>query len=846
MSAKSSPRLLLTGAVLAAMSACVESPELDESASELTASYKASVKNRVLSIIGTSAASRLTLRLGATPSTLVVDVGDDGTADFTFDRSTFERISIDAGGGDDVVTMSEVAGGFTTEEQITINGGGGKDTLTGGVGPETFLGGAGDDLVSGGGGNDTIALGGGNDVVIWNPGGGSDVIDGGDGIDRFQFNLANIGEQVAATAVGDHVRLTRDVALIALDLHGLEVLDVAARGGADQIVVNDLTAALVDQVNVDLSSGVVGQGDAAADTVVFENTPVADNVNVWADGGAVVVAGSSTEVRIAGGEPALDQLVVNGDATDHVNLLGSAAADAMTAFAAPSGVAYRGFGYGVAIAPSPAAATTVFGLGGDDVLDAGSGIVTGLVFDGGDGNDQLRGGQGPDRLLGGPGNDVVDGGIGADTAMLGDGDDTYVWDPGDASDVIEGEAGRDALVFNASNANDTIELRAAADRVHLTRDIGASTTDLGGVERIEVHARAGSDRIVIDPLTGTPATQVDVDLSGSDAVVDSVVLNGTPGVGAIAVAAAGDAVAATGLGVTVNVRNGEQALDRMTVTAGALTVDGTAGADTMIAVADAGGVAYGASTWSVLATPGGATPTTLRGLDGDDVMSASSAITSGVSIDGGPGADTIQGSSGPDLLVGGPGADVIDGNLGADTVRLGDGDDTFVWDPGDASDVVDGDLGTDALVFHASNAGEAMELRASGARASLLRSIGAVTMDLGGFERIAIGARGSADSLAIGDLTGTPITRVDVDLAGIEGSGTGDAATDVVTVLGSSQGDAITIAPDAGAVRVTGLAAEVRITGEELIDQLVVSGGGGVDSFTIAPGIGMTLITSQD
>ena len=89
---------------------------------------------------------------------LQVDVGDDGTADFSFDRSTFTAIDVEAGGGDDQVRIDQSGGAFT-DEAVTINGGGGNDTLLGGDGADTLLGGTGNDFVDGNRGSDTALLG---------------------------------------------------------------------------------------------------------------------------------------------------------------------------------------------------------------------------------------------------------------------------------------------------------------------------------------------------------------------------------------------------------------------------------------------------------------------------------------------------------------------------------------------------------------------------------------------------------------------------------------------------------------------------------------------------------------
>jgi Ca2+-binding RTX toxin-like protein len=514
----------------------------------------------------------------------------------------------------------------------------------------------------------------------------------------------------------------------------------------------------------------------------------------------------------------------------------------MTASADPGGVGYDGFGYDVRVVPSPAAATTVFGLGGDDVITATSGILTGLVFDGGDGNDTITGGDSADLLIGGAGNDVVTGGRGSDTARLGDGDDTFVWNPGDGSDVVDGELGIDALAFNGANANEDIELSAVGTHVSLSRDVGAVVMDLAGVERFGVAARGGTDRVVIDHLAGTPATEVNVDLGAipgtatGDALADTVLINGTSGVDVVDVALDGDAVTATGFGPAVRVRNGEPALDRLAVNAGTLHVDGSDAADTLSIIGDATGLPlYGGTGFDVLAAPTAGTATTVLGRGGDDVITAS-GVAAPLTIDGGDGNDTITGGGGDDLLIGGAGNDVVTGGHGSDTVRLGDGDDTFAWNPGDGSDVVDGELGADTMSFHGANVNEVMQLAASGARARLVRDIGTVAMDVGGIERIAIGTRGGADSVLVGDLTGTPVAEVDLDLAATEGTQVADGVQDALTIMGSSSNDVISIAPDAGGVAVSGLPAQVRITGQDAFDQLTVSGGAGADTFFVAPG----------
>jgi hypothetical protein len=97
-------------------------------------------------------------------------------------------------------------------------------------------------------------------------------------------------------------------------------------------------------------------------------------------------------------------------------------------------------------------------------------------------------------------------------ALLGAGDDTFIWNPGDASDTVEGQAGTDTLQFNGANIDEKIDISANGSRARLTRDVGNVTMDLNGVEHIEVNARGGADTITVNDLTGTDVNQVAIDL----------------------------------------------------------------------------------------------------------------------------------------------------------------------------------------------------------------------------------------------------------------------------------------------------------------------------------------------
>ncbi|MBR1274731.1 calcium-binding protein [Bradyrhizobium sp. AUGA SZCCT0283] len=430
--------------------------------------------------------------------------------------------------------------------------------------------------------------------------------------------------------------------------------------------------------------------------------------------------------------------------------------------------------------------------GGDDFFSATGNLAAliSVTVDGGAGNDTILGSNGADLLLGGDGNDFIDGQQGNDTAFLGAGNDVFQWDPGDGNDTVEGQDGTDEMLFNGSAAAEIFTVSANGGRALLTRNLGNIVMDLNDVEKITVNALGNTDAITVNDLSGTDVTEVNVNLastiggSAGDSQADTVIVNATNGSDVIDIVGAGTSVSVLGLAARVNVANAGGALDRLTV----------------------------------------------QGLGGDDMISASTLAAGviGVTLDGGEGDDTLLGSRGADLLLGGDGHDFVDGQQGNDVALLGAGDDVFQWDPGDGSDTVEGQAGVDTLLFNGANVSENINISANGERANFSRDIANVTMDLNGVETIEFNALGGADNVVVGDMSGTDVTKVIVDLTGPAGGGDGQA--DRVAVSGTAGDDVITVDDPGPEIVVTGLAAETRIQNAEgSLDKLVVDGGAGAD-----------------
>jgi len=286
------------------------------------------LKRGELRVTGTNASEKIALRLRAgEPGILEIDVDDDGSAEFAFERSEIARIAVSARPGDDLVRIDEANGVFTDQIATTLAGGRGNDTLAGGRGVETLLGQLGNDSIDGNAGNDVALMGAGHDTFVWDPGDGSDVVEGQSGLDTMVFNGANIDERIDMTANGDRLRFFRDIGNITMDTDSVERVDFNALGGADLVTVDDLSATDVDELTVDLAAALGGAtGDGQADRVVVNATNGNDAIDVSGNVGGVNVDGLAPAIEILHAEAASDRLEINTLAgTDTVDSTGLAA-----------------------------------------------------------------------------------------------------------------------------------------------------------------------------------------------------------------------------------------------------------------------------------------------------------------------------------------------------------------------------------------------------------------------------------------------------------------------------------------------------------------------------------------
>jgi Ca2+-binding RTX toxin-like protein len=199
------------------------------------------------------------------------------------------------------------------------------------------------------------------------------------------------------------------------------------------------------------------------------------------------------------------------------------------------------------------------------------------------------------------------------------------------------------------------------------------------------------------------------------------------------------------------------------------------------------------------------------------------------------------------MLTGGDGNDRIAGQQQNDSMFGGAGDDTLVWDPGDANDLVEGQAGNDIMEFNGSDGNESFVASAVAGRLRFTRNVGNIVMDVDDTEQVDLRPLGGADATVINDLTGTDVTKANIDLTGVIGGGTGDAASDEITVIGTERPDNIMVAANGGVVDVTGLFTAVGITHSEVADDLLaINTLGGDDDVVIGPGVAELIQTLVD
>jgi Ca2+-binding RTX toxin-like protein len=403
----------------------------------------------------------------------VVTVSDGGSLPYfmvvTATEGGNDALTVNTLGGNDVVDASGlVATNAFQLIKLTENGGAGNDTLTGSPGADTF---------------------------VWNPGDGNDTINGGDGDeDTMIFNGSAQAEKFDLSANGTRARLIRDVGGVAMDLGGVEEVDLNPLGGADTITVNDLTGTSVTRIKLNLAGAVGGiVGDGQADSVIFNGTNGADSIPI---------AGNNNGVILVEGGSLPDALLIQAvEATDALRINGN---------------------------------------GGNDTIDAST-LQTAVMFtaDGGAGNDSIVGSPGNDTFIWslGDGSDTLDGQAGADTLrFIGSaGADTVTFNGGSisAGGLTVTHTNVETRTFDGQGGGDRLTINGGGVALASTQKLASLTINPGGVLDLVDHS------LIVDYTGASPIGSF---TGGSYTGITGLIQRG-------AIISSADTTALTGIGI---------------------------------------------------------------------------------------------------------------------------------------------------------------------------------------------------------------------------------------------------------------------------------------------------------
>ena len=679
----------------------------------------------------------------------VIDGGDgfdrvshfaDATSGVTVDLN-LQGIAQNTGQGwDTLINIENVSG---TQYGDTLTGDGNDNVLWGSAATVSgVVSAANNDTISGGGGNDLLILGIGNHVV-----------DGGSGIDTFQFNENGAPEtgitlslllQGSAQASGNG-----DWTLSGIEnLSGSNANDVLTGDGNANVLAGDLgDDSLAGGAGNDI---LYGDGRISWDTHglgrsgPIVTTPDATSLNVGA------VAGNDT---LEGGLG--NDVIDGGGGTDTASYANASGAVTVQLFNSGNGASSGADGND--------SLSGIENLTGSAYSDLLIGNVLANVLGGGDGHDSLRGNGGDDTLYGGAGddllygnagNDYMDGGAGYDRVGYfsgatigvqvdlnivgaqdtGQGVDTLVnvehVTGTSFADTLIGDGGNNWLGGQSDGTADTISGNGGDDLI--TNGAGDHILDGGtGIDTFSFGSGAFLSGVAIS-LAAQGASQNtgagSMTLSGFENLSGSGyndTLNGDGGANVLA-GQQGNDVLAGGAGNDALYGDGQFYVDThglggsgpISFTSDIATFGWPDGNDTLEGglgddIIDGGG---GTDTATYANASGGVTVSlfnnltgngTATGADGDDTLFGIENVT------GSAFNDTITGSAGSNVLSGGDGNDFLQARGGDDSVYGGNGNDYVGGGAG--NDILDGGAGYDRASFSNGSTGPVtVDLRIQG------------------------------------------------------------------------------------------------------------------------------------
>ncbi len=605
----------------------------------------------------------------------------------------------------------------------TIYGGNQNDTLEGGDDNDTLYGDSGNDQIQGDSGDDTLSGGSGDDIFkATSVDDGKDIIDGGSGVDSVDYSILNSSNTI-------NIDLADDSDISTLVLNGSNsdtfknIENVIASEGSDMISGNNLVNVLKGEGGNDTLSGEGGAdtliGGSGDDTVSYAyEKDQSLNVNLSLGTGVVSVADSDTLESI--------ENVIGGAKNDTiigssgVNTLHGGDGDDLISGLGGADLLIGGLGSDIADYTDESALSVVLQNGGDstatvdgvdDTLreienimgsDSGNDNIVGNdqsnTIWGQGGEDILDGGAGDDKIVGGAGGDNIDGGIGADTLLGGTGDDTFIEANGHSGDEVDGGDGVDTLDYHDTAS--AIDITLNSSTTTIVKVGGSDDHTIVNIEN--VIGSENGDTLVGDLLNNTLIGNGGVDYldgkSGDDYIsggAEADTIYGGAGIDELR----GDSGADTIYGEADNDKlYGGADNDFLSGGEGENYIYGESGDDTLLGGSDIDRLYGGSGNDSVDYSGESATVnanlsagTASGGTIGNDFLYDIENII------GGSNSDTLIGDANINILQGGAGGDTIQAGDNSDTVEGGSGNDTII--AGAGNDYIDGGDDSDTLDY---------------------------------------------------------------------------------------------------------------------------------------------------
>jgi Ca2+-binding RTX toxin-like protein len=641
----------------------------------------------------------------------------------------------------------------------------GDDNLSGAGGDDHFTGGLGNDILKGGNGNDTY---------YWSKG------DGNDTIDETGTALTEADTLVLTDVDSDAVELTRipttdNIAILILETgETIEVKDqfqsIADTQGIEKIVFADGIAWSLSDIFANTKA--LGSNPSADQSfLAFDYRD-----NQFGDAGDDALNGGGGDDHLTGGTGA-DTLKGDegsdtyywskGDGNDLIDETGTSMSDidtlVLTDVASNDVELWRPNGNDKILITIISTGETIDVKDQNYSVDESQGIEAiqfsdGVVWDradiatrtelsgtasgetltGYDFRDNIIGKAEDDTINAAGGDDTLDGGTGNDTLRGGTGNDTYIYNLGDESDTIKEMSGHDRIVFGGGiTAGSLVFSRSGRDafitlpdgavitirdevvsRIELLEFADGTILDASVFGNIDVTGTSGSDSYYghdgADTLHGSSGSDVLSGGAGDDHIYggsESDTLTGGAGNDTIFGGEGHDTFIYNYGDGSDTIIDESGSNDKLVFGAG-IAIDEVAyervGDDLLVRISDGSvitvedfNVNYGdietfvfadgqqvdASRFNDLTLNGGNGANTLEGSIGNDT------------INGFEGDDTLLGDDGNDQINAGNGDDTLFGGAGVDSLNGGSGSDTYHYAQGDGQDTILDTAGEDKILL---------------------------------------------------------------------------------------------------------------------------------------------------